>query len=210
MRFLSSLLIGATLFLASITTHAANLSLLPSVSSLQTGSSFNLDLVISELRSHTTPSLGAFDIDLLYDDNLLSLTAISFGTGLGDESLNEAFSATNTTSTGSINLSALSYLESNSTSCTFCLVPYLEYLQGDSLTLATLTFKSIQTGTAAFGITINSIGDGNGDSLATTLTTPSTIQVTAVPLPAAIWLFASSLSLLGFFQRATNLRRDTE
>ncbi len=192
--------------LISASIQAANISVVPSGSNIILGSSISVDLVMSDLGNHAAPLLGAFDVDLNYDDNKFNLTDLSFGFSLGSLSLGEAISSSNTETSGIINLSEVSLLEQSASNCIFCIAPYLEDLQNGSVVLATLTFQSTNPGTAAFDLTINSVSDANGDSLTTSLTSPGAIQINAVPVPAAFWLFASSIPMLGFLKRVQNFK----
>ena len=186
----------AILLISSATVNAAIvLSLEPSSSQIDRGSSFTVNLVVSGLGDHTAPSLSAFDVDVSYDASLFSLGAVSFGSALGNVSLGEAWSAADSSISGTVNLSAFSLLEVNSGSCTFCTGPYLEDLQGSTLTLASLSFTAVSAGTRSFGLAVNSFGDGFGDPLTVGLAAAPTVS--SVPTPANLWLFGVGLVGLG-------------
>lgn len=203
MNALFSLLIGAAVVMAAPFAQAATLNLVPSSNSLQVGESLSLDLVIDGLGDHTAPSLGAFDVDVSYDPALLNLSSVAFGSALGDIDLAEALAGAGTPAPGTTNIWELSLLESDSSTCTLCIPPYLTDLQGTSFTLATLVFSAAAPGAAAFGLAPNAMADGSGDNLDTTVGALPTVQVTAVPVPAAIWLFGSALCGVGAIRRRT-------
>ena len=203
MNTLLSLLIGAAVVMAAPVAQAASLSLVPSSNSLQVGESLSLDLVIDGLGDHTAPSLGAFDVDVSYDPALLNLSSVSFGLALGDINLGEALAGDDTPTPGTTNIWELSLLENDLATCLSCIPPYLSDLQGTSFTLATLVFSAAAPGTAVFGLAPNAMADGFGDNLDTTVEALPTVQVTAVPVPAAIWLFGSALCGVGAIRRRT-------
>ena len=59
--------------------HAAIISVVPPTQNAVVGDTVAVDLVASGLTAGGPPSLGAFDIDILYDPNILSVLAASFG-----------------------------------------------------------------------------------------------------------------------------------
>lgn len=204
MNALFSLLIGAAVALAAPIAHSATISLIPSSNSLQVGEALSLDLVIDGLGDHTAPSLGAFDVDVSYDAALLDLSSVAFGSALGDIDLGEALAGDDTPTPGTTNIWELSLLENDSATCLFCIPPYLSDLQGTSFTLATLVFSAAAPGAAVFGLTLNAMADGFGDNLAAEVGTLPTVQITAVPVPAAIWLFGSALCGVATIRRRSS------
>ena len=76
MKNIFLLVLGTALFFVSLITQAASLSLVPSLSNVPVGSSFSLELIFDGLGNHTTPSVGAFDVDLNYDSNKVNLMDI--------------------------------------------------------------------------------------------------------------------------------------
>lgn len=173
------------LLLAALPLHAITVSLNPATQTVTAGSSVDVALVISGLGSGAAPSLGTFDLDLSFNSSILSFTGAVFGDpGLGDQldvlGLGSIFAAT--PGAGSVNLFELS----------FDAAADLDALQADSFTLATLSFSALSAGTSPLGITLNALGDANGDPLTADLADGS-INVNAnnnagsVPEPAT-WL----------------------
>ena len=193
MNMLFTRLSGAALLLVALPLHAITISLNPATQTVTAGSSLDVALVISGLGDGAAPSLGTFDVNVSFDQSILSFSTVAFGPFLGDPSLLESINSFDDTSTpGIVNLYALSLLEGDSTTCIFCIPPYLDDLQPASFTLATLTFSALSVGTSPLGITLNALGDANGGTLTADLVGGS-VNVNAdnnpgsVPEPAA-WL----------------------
>lgn len=119
------------------------------------GDSFSADLGIAGLGDMSPDSLGVFDIDVIYDSTILSLSAVTFGDPvLGDQLdvLGLGSIASATPSVGSVNVYELSLdLEYD-----------LESLQAGAFTLFSLNFDTIAEGNSALTISINSLGDSLG------------------------------------------------
>lgn len=96
-----------------------------------------------------------------------------------------------TSTAGVVRLYELSLLEANSTTCVFCLPPFLEDLQPSSFTLATLTFDTLAIGTSPLTLSINVLGDAAGESLTATLDSG---EVVVTPEPGSLLLFVSGLA----------------
>ena len=62
--------------------RAVILSLIPNASSIHLGESVLVDLRISDLGNFTSPSLGAFDVTVLYDPGILLLDNVTYGGNL--------------------------------------------------------------------------------------------------------------------------------
>jgi hypothetical protein len=179
MNTLFTRLASTALLLVALPLHAITISLNPATQTVTAGSSLDVALVISGLGSGAAPSLGTFDLDLSFNSSILGFTGAVFGDpGLGDQldlsglgSLSIA-----TPGAGSVNLFELS----------FDAAADLDALQADSFTLATLSFSALSAGTSPLGITLNALGDANGDPLTADLAGGS-ISVGSVPEPAT-WL----------------------
>ena len=147
-------------------------------------------------------ALGAYDVTVAFDQSLLSFASASYGDPLlGDQLDLEGFGTISGTTpdAGTTEFFELSLDSSEA----------LLASQATSFTLATLTFNGVATGVSPLTLSINSIGDQDGNALSTSLQNGS-LQVDAapVPLPAAIWLLASALGSLGFGVRPRFVAND--
>ena len=77
---------GSLLLMLSLPSGAATLSVNPVSQTVNAGSSFNVELVVSGLSNGTAPSLAAYDLYFNYDPTLLSFNNASYGDPiLGDQ-----------------------------------------------------------------------------------------------------------------------------
>jgi len=138
----NSLLLIAALFSVPALT-APTISLNPHPQKVHLGENNFIDVNVSGLQSGTTNMLlAAFSTDVLLDSALFQFLPglPSFDSRLGAVNLGETLFGDSTSSAGILNLYELSLLEDSVDNCILCLGPYLEYLQSDSFTLATLEF----------------------------------------------------------------------
>jgi hypothetical protein len=146
----------------------------PSSQSVSVGSTTTVDLIISGLGDGVAPSLGTFDLDIGFDPSILDFSGATFGNqldlfGLGD--INAV-----TPGVGTVNLFELS-LESATD---------LDSLQLGDFTLATLSFTALSGGSSPLSISVNALGDSDGDPLQADLVAGNITSVGAVPEPASL------------------------
>jgi len=178
-----------------ITTSVAwadiTLSLQPSSQSVTQGSPATIDLDIAGLGD--PPSIGTFDLNVGFDPTILSFSAFAFGDPvLGDDQLDPTGGG-NTINfvnpgVGTVELFDLS-LDTDST---------LNSLQTSSFALGVLTFDTIGVGTSSLNLSINALGDEDGNSLSAILLNGS-VDVggtSAVPEPSFLFLLATGLALM--------------
>lgn len=183
----TALILSLSVSLAS----AATLSLSSATHFATPGDTVKVDFNISGLGNN---ALGAFDANLGFNDTWLVLQGATFGTGLG-----------NTLPTDPIVPTPGKFFEQLS-QVSLELSADLMLNQPDSFTLATLTFlvtKPSFNVQAPIGISINPsiLSDVNGDPISYTTTgmlafESAAAAPSAVPAPAAWWLFSASFALV--------------
>lgn len=123
---------------------AVTLSLEPTAQDIIVGSTTTVDLTISELGDGLAPSLGAFLVEIFFDDSVLSFGSVVYGVSLGDpDPFALETDILTTTGVGSVSLDEASFL----------LDFELDALPADAIILATLTFTGVvaATSTLSFG-----------------------------------------------------------
>ncbi|HEY6924849.1 MAG TPA: VPLPA-CTERM sorting domain-containing protein [Steroidobacteraceae bacterium] len=170
--------------------NALTLSLLPEQGMVQAGATALIDVVASGLADgENVGAIGGYDLNVAFNPTLLSWTSTAFGSGL------------NVTGLGDIQDSRL--LPSNpavvdTAETSLDTAADLAALQPNSFVLFTLSLTGIASGTSALDLSIGSLTDERGNPLAANVQ-GSSLTVTPVPLPAAVWLLLSGLgSVLGF------------
>jgi hypothetical protein len=127
----------------SLQATATRIDLSPPLTNATAGSSFSVGVVVSGLNGPVPPlALTDFDLDISYNPLLLNALGVSFGTGLGTP---PDISGFNLSSVGIVDLFAVSFAN----------YATLRGLQGDSFTLATLTFRALAPGTDSLAFVSN-------------------------------------------------------
>ncbi len=105
------------------------------------GDGFSIDLMVSGLNGTSLPSLGSFDVDILYDTSQMTFENYSLGTGLGEVNFFEAEDISLGNLGGVINLAVVSWL-----------FDFELELQPAEFSLATLSFRCLAPGISTIGI----------------------------------------------------------
>lgn len=153
------------------------------------GDNISFNVNISELGDHVAPSLGGFDMDILFNPDVLNYVAdsVAFGAHLGNDPFAQWTDGPNSGPTyGGIAYDAIRIQE-----VSFETIDWLHNKQPDSFTLASLTFHAKNSGYSyiipdnielsnAYGITLScdSIGIGS---------------VNVIPEPGTVFLMSSGL-----------------
>jgi hypothetical protein len=149
----------------------------PAAPTVAEGDVFDIELWVSGLGDGVHPSLGGFDIELSFDDSILSFQSLQFGNYLSDSI---GSTQSHSSGPGLVALTEVSMLSNAE----------LDTLQPAAFSLATLQFAVIQLAMSTIGFQKWDLSDGEGYSLTAELT-PATIH--AVPVPSALILMASAL-----------------
>jgi hypothetical protein len=126
------------------------------------GGTATVALDISGLTPGST-ALGTYDVNVGFNPGLITFGTATFGDPvLGSDELDpEGYGTINTVTaaTGTVDVFELSLDDSAA----------LLASQPSGFTLATLTFNAVGTGTSALSLSVNTLGDENGNSLSATL-----------------------------------------
>jgi hypothetical protein len=178
----------------ALNSQALTIDLSPSAQQLQLGENFTLDVKISDLTDATAPSLGVYDLNLMFDATRLAVSQIIWGDSVKGNQLDlnsfGSLQMSDASNSGALNLFELSFDDAWS----------LDNLQAGSFDLFSIIFSTIATGPAEFTLGVNALGDANGNSLLVDSLGTSSVMINAVsvPEPAASFLFLIGLIALGF------------
>jgi hypothetical protein len=177
---------GVAVFAFTVQSAFANVivSLDPSSQEVALGSQANVDLDISGLGN--PPSLGTFDLNVSFDPTILSFSDIAFGDPvLGDEL--DPTGLGNTISFSSEGVGTVEVFDLSLDSAAT-----LDALQPSAFTLGVLTFEAIGGGASSLELSVNALGDADGNSLSADLQNAS-VGVSSVPEPTSSVLLAGAV-----------------
>lgn len=171
--------------LGAVSANAAYVNVVPVTSIVDAGSNVQVDFVVGDLTDNTAPSLGAYDLNVVFDAALLQYTGISWGNQLDLLQLGSlAMVDDSAAAGGQLNVFEVSYDE----------IATLDAQQSGSFTLFSLFFTALAVGESQIDVDVLSLGDAEGNALAADQV--SGAGVTVVPVPAALPLLVSGLALL--------------
>jgi hypothetical protein len=191
------IMIGTAVWALGIASRAAAISISqqPSTQNIGVGGNAAVNIMVSGLGNLASPSVGAFDFHLSYDQTIVSASSVTFGTFL-DLGAFGSIRSSDLSIPGSIQLDEVS-LESAGA---------LNAAQPDSFTLATLSFVGIAPGISPISFTSATLFDETGVGLANVAVAGGSITVTgttAVPDSAS----TGQLLVLGLLGVAVLHRR---
>lgn len=174
---MKKVLLSTALTLAmAASVQAATLSFLPGYNNITIGETVSVDVEISGLE---IVDLAGFDLDVNFEASVLNFTGYILYGELGTVPGDAEDLSLGDDGSGTINLAEMSWLGDLSG-------------QSDSFTLATLTFEGLEVGSSSLAFTYADLSDDWGDVI-TADTLGGRVDINAVPLPGAVWLFGSGL-----------------
>ena len=187
----SILLATLSFGLLATSASAISISLVPSSADVAVGESLFVDIMIEDLGTASAPSLGVFDIDIMFSESTIGVTGVTFGSQLDILGFG-SIASSGPNGTDRYNIFELSLDPAD----------VLDSLQLDSFVLATLEFEALAVGIVPIGLDVITLGDSYGAPLTAT-TSGATIRVSeAIPEPRAGLLFGIGMLVAsGSFRR---------
>jgi hypothetical protein len=174
---------------------AISLSIDPSFQEIPVGGTASVNLVVSGLGDSAPPSIGAFAVSVAYDDSILSLTSVLFGSYLGTPGV-DADAYVDASIPGEVYLDEVSFI----------LFPdELDALQPASFALATLGFTGVAAGFSNLDFSFADLGDAFGNSISGVATTGA--GVAPVPEPATMLLLGTGFVALAGMGKKKMIKR---
>lgn len=175
----------AYFLLFAVGASAANqISILPRIEYVNVGALAEIDISASLPLGGIDGSIGAFDLDVLFDPALLSFASVTFGSALDPLAMGSIRGTSN--NLGRANLYEIS-LDS---------ITDLVDNQPREFILATITFRAIGVGIGELNLTLNALADASGRPLASTLL-PGMLTVTPVDEPSISAFLSIGLLVVG-------------
>jgi hypothetical protein len=170
------LIISAALLIVACQARATTLAVSPSSRSTSLGQAVTASVGISGLGGHVSPSLGTYDLNVAFDPMILSFASVAFGDPILGDKLDPSGLGDVQTTTPGIGTVEVFELSLDSASL-------LNSSQPPAFTLFQLAFDAIAEGTSPVSITINALGDENGNSLPASIENGSVQVITSSTIP---------------------------
>lgn len=133
--------------------QAFELSISPPNQAAAVNSPVNADVLVSDLGNGTAPSVGAYDINVNFDPNVLSYQSFNFGTQLGGPA--NSVQSTSQPTGGTINLALVSLLRAD----------LLNQSQPGTFALGNLLFTAKAPGASSLSFGNITFADAEGNNL---------------------------------------------
>lgn len=172
----------------SFNANAISIDLVANKSAVNIGDNLEVAVRISGLNDAGAPSLGVYDLDFNFDNNLFSLNSISWGDSTQGNQLDlSGFGSLqdSTSGNGWLNLFELSFDGALD----------LNQFQAGEFTLFSVLLNTIAVGTGNFSLIANSLGDAYGDELFADEINETQVRVgsISVPEPSSVLLLLAGL-----------------
>ena len=139
-------------FVDAALANTVTLGFVPSSQPVSAGQAIDFEVLIAGIGA--PPAVGAFDLTVTYNDALLSLTGVTFGSDLGNVNAFQALTS-DTLLPGSVEFAEVSLLSSSA----------LNARQPSSFALATLSFEGVGSGIASLSLETGVVDDAFGNKL---------------------------------------------
>lgn len=173
--------------LFTVDAHAISIDLVADQTSATTGNLVSVAVTISGLNNMSAPSLGVYDLDIIFDSSLFAFNNLIWGDSSKGNQLDlTGFGSLQSSnlSTGLINLFELSFDD----------IANLNNGQAGEFTLFTLVFNAIAIGNGHFSLGANLLGDAEGEYLPLNTINNTQVTVTNVTVPEpSSWLLMLGL-----------------
>lgn len=181
------------IFILSIgSAFGVTLSLIPSTTLIEPNAPVDVDVVIDGLGSFTSPTLGAFQVEVTFADSILTVDTVSYGLLLGDPFSVLETDVVTTIRPGMVDLDEVSFL----------LDTDLDIRQPETFTLGTVSFLGQGLGSSILDFGMIDLSDASGNTIRVDALSTNSIRVESpgqgpvVPEPSTFLLFGSGMAAI--------------